>query len=67
MGRVIEDTTPFLADLSRLAALRDEVDDLMLKAVKRARKRGLSWYKIGPAMGVTRQAAAEKYAKQMVK
>ena len=50
-----------LDDLSRLAKLRADVDKMTLKAVKDARRRGVSWYKIGPALGVSRQAAMEKY------
>ena len=50
-----------LDDLERLSALRSEVEGLLLKAVRDARRRGVSWYKIGPALGVTRQAAMEKY------
>ena len=52
-----------LEDLERLKGLRTEVDDMILKAVRKARKAGFSWYDIGPAMGVSRQAAAEKYAR----
>ena len=49
------------ADLERLAALRTQVESMIVKAVREARRRGVSWYKIGPALGVTRQAAMEKY------
>ena len=63
---VTQDLSP-LEDLERCAKLREQVDEMTLKAVKKARKRGLSWYKIGPALGVTRQAAAEKYASKVGK
>jgi hypothetical protein len=50
-----------LDDIERLANLRLDVDKMLVKAVRDARRRGVSWYKIGPALGVTRQAAMEKY------
>ena len=51
----------YLAELSRLKAVRGEVDGLIVKAVKGARRNGISWYKIGPALGITRQAATERF------
>lgn len=54
-----------LDDLERLGDLRGEVEDLIVKAVGRARRGGVSWYKIGPALGVTRQAAEERYKKKV--
>ncbi len=54
-------------DLERLRVLRGEVEDMIVKAVRDARRRGVSWYKIGPALGVTRQAAMEKYKRKVGK
>jgi hypothetical protein len=54
-----------LEDLERLTTLRAEVEEMMTKAVRKARKAGFSWYDIGPAMGVSRQAACEKYGKRL--
>ena len=56
-----------LADLERLAKLRAEVEQMTTKAVRKARRKGISWYHIGPALGVSRQAAAEKYARHTEK
>ncbi len=56
-----------LADLERLAQLSAEVDAMLVKAVRDARRRGVSWYKIGPALGVTRQAAMQKYKPKLAK
>jgi hypothetical protein len=55
----------YLEELARLRDVKDDVEGLILKAVKGARRRGVSWYLIGPALGVTRQAAAEKYNRLM--
>lgn len=51
----------WLEELGRLRALKADLDTLILQSVKGARKAGMSWYDIGPAMGVTRQAACEKF------
>lgn len=59
------ETVDNLDDLRRLKALRENVEDMIVKAVKEARRRGISWYKIGPALGVSRQAAEERYKKHM--
>lgn len=56
-----------LEDLERLAVLRKQVEDMIVKAVREARRRGVSWYKIGPALGVTRQAAEERYKRKVKK
>ncbi len=40
---------------------RRELEDLTVNAVRRARHRGEPWTRIGPALGVTRQAAQQKY------
>jgi hypothetical protein len=50
-----------LAELARLRDLKGDVDKLIIKAVRTARRQGTSWYKIGPALGVTRQAASERF------
>lgn len=60
MGLVI-DAPEVLADLERLAKMGVDVERMKVQAVREARRRGVSWYKIGPALGVTRQAAMEKY------
>ncbi len=44
-----------------LAQARRELNELTRAAVERARRRGEPWSRIGPALGVTRQAAQQKY------
>jgi hypothetical protein len=50
-----------LDDLARLAKLRAEVDGLILKSVKKARRQGWSWDSMAPSLGVSRQAVYQKY------
>lgn len=38
-----------------------ELDDLTRAAVIEARRRGEPWARIGPALGITRQAAQQRY------
>ena len=44
-----------------LMQARRELDELTRLAVGRAVHRGEPWTRIGPALGVTRQAAQQKY------
>jgi hypothetical protein len=53
----------WLEELARLTEVKADIEELTVRAIKGARRNGISWYKIGPAMGVSRQAVAEKYAK----
>lgn len=46
-----------------LAEARRELDDLTRRAVGRAVRRGEPWSRIGPSLGVTRQAAQQRYGK----
>lgn len=46
-----------------LAEARRELDRLTRLAVERAVGRGEPWSRIGPALGVTRQAAQQKYGR----
>lgn len=49
-------------DLVDLLALRDEVDAAVDVAVIGLREQGHSWTEIGAAVGVTRQAARQRWA-----
>ena len=40
---------------------RRELEDLTVNAVRTALERGEPWSRIGPALGVTRQAAQQRY------
>jgi hypothetical protein len=48
--------------LTRLAAVGERVDWALLSVVGEARARGLSWQAIGDALGVTKQAAQQRFA-----
>ena len=46
-----------------LVQARRELDELTRLAVQRAVRRGEPWSRIGPSLGVTRQAAQQRYGK----
>ena len=48
--------------LTQLADLRERVDWAMLSVVGEARAAGVSWAAIGAALGVTKQAAQQRFA-----
>lgn len=48
-------------ELGELAAIRDEVDEVIRKAVAQQRRQGKTWQQIGDALGVKRQSAQERY------
>ncbi|PWJ55806.1 hypothetical protein SAMN06264364_102172 [Quadrisphaera granulorum] len=50
-----------LQALAALAAARRELETLEMLAVRRARVRSASWAAIAQAMGVTRQAAHQRF------
>ena len=54
--------TSALQLLSRLGALRQEIDDATLAAVREARRQGSTWSEIGTMLGVTKQAAQQRFA-----
>ncbi len=63
-GVIVEDTS----DLSRVALAIDKVNadqHELLAAVEQARARGRSWTQIAHAMGVTRQAARQRFHDQI--
>jgi ClpX C4-type zinc finger len=51
-----------LEHLPRIEAVRDQVDDDLRAWVAEARRRGLSWDRIGEALGMKRQSAWERFA-----
>jgi len=52
-----------LAELHRLAALRQEITRAEETQVRRARTLGYSWQAIASALGVTRQAAHRRFGR----
>ena len=57
----IDDQT-LLEHLPRIEAVRDQVDDDLRAWVAEARRRELSWDRIGSALGLKRQSAWERFA-----
>jgi ClpX C4-type zinc finger len=57
----IEDQA-LLDHLPRIEAVRDQVDDDLRAWVAEARRRGLSWDRIGGTLGMKRQSAWERFA-----
>jgi hypothetical protein len=53
------------AALSATAALRDAADQKLFELVGFARDAGASWSSIGDALGVTTQAAHQRYAPKL--
>jgi hypothetical protein len=43
--------------------VQDQADDLLTTAVHQARESGCTWQEIGDVLGVTRQAAFQRYGK----
>lgn len=54
--------TRALQQLSRLSGLRQDIDDAVLAAVREARRQCSTWSEIGAMLGVTKQAAQQKFA-----
>lgn len=59
---VAEDPESLLAALSHLAAIAERVDWAMLSLVGEARAHGVPWVAIGSSLGVTKQAAQQRFA-----
>lgn len=51
-----------LATLPKVAALSTQVDHQLALSVAHARSRGLTWTRIGAALGTTRQSAWERFS-----
>jgi len=56
------DDAALLAHLPRIEAIRHLVDDDLRSWVGEARRRGISWDRIGEALGMRRQSAWERFA-----
>jgi ClpX C4-type zinc finger len=57
------DDQALLDHLPRIEAVRDQVDDDLRSWVAEARRRGVSWDRIGAALGMKRQSAWERFAR----
>lgn len=51
-----------LATLPKVAALSEQVDHQLARSVAHARSRGITWTRIGAALGMTRQSAWERFS-----
>jgi hypothetical protein len=58
------DDTQLLAQLPRIAAVAIQIDDQLHQWVQRARDRGVSWSRVGEALGISRQSAWERFAQE---
>jgi hypothetical protein len=56
------DDKALLDHLPRIEAVRDQVDDDLRAWVSEARRRELSWDRIGAALGMRRQSAWERFS-----
>lgn len=60
---VAADPDPDLRGLTALAAISDAVDVILQASVLEAREKGLTWQAIGDALGMTRQAAQQRFGR----
>jgi ATP-dependent protease Clp ATPase subunit len=56
------DDAALMAHLPRIEAIRHLVDDDLRSWVGEARRRGVSWDRIGDALGMRRQSAWERFS-----
>lgn len=61
-GRPEGDPEDLLHALGRLADLGERVEWAMLSVIGEARTKGVTWAAIGEALGVTKQAAQQRFA-----
>jgi hypothetical protein len=59
---VTSDPDSLLAGLSNLAAIAERIDWAMLSLVGESRSQSVPWVAIGGALGVTKQAAQQRFA-----
>lgn len=61
-GQPAAEPDALLGAMSRLAELGERIDWALLSLVGEARTFGVSWQSIGAALGVTKQAAQQRFA-----
>lgn len=61
-GRTAADPDSLTHALGQLAELAERVDWAMLSVVGEARCKGLTWQQVGDALGVSKQAAQQRFA-----
>ena len=61
-GRVAAEPESLLGAMTQLAEIGERIDWALLSLVGEARTFGVSWQTIGSALGVTKQAAQQRFA-----
>ncbi|WP_408898635.1 RNA polymerase subunit sigma-70 [Nocardioides sp. R1-1] len=65
-GKRVGDGEP--VDLAALVAVRVELEEVEVRAVQAMRERyGWSWFEIGRELGITRQAAQQRYGRKIAR
>lgn len=54
--------TELLSEMVRIHRSHDQVDRAVAEVVQRLRQRGMSWARLGEALGMTRQSAWERFS-----
>lgn len=57
--------THYLDEITTCARGRAMYDNLLVETIQKARDNAVSWERIGEALGVSRQAATQRYQKLM--
>lgn len=62
-ARVLTNSDDWAASIGRAASIQTAADDVMRAVVGQARQEGATWQIIGDALGVSRQAAFQRYGR----
>jgi hypothetical protein len=61
----VTDQGEYIDEIQRVARGQSMYDQLMIDTIQAARWGGISWDRIGEALGVSRQAAQQRYGRFM--
>lgn len=62
-ARVLTDGTDFTGAIGHALKIQSAADEVVRAVVQQARERGATWQAVGDALGVSRQAAFQRYGK----
>jgi hypothetical protein len=62
-ARVLTRDDDWAGSIERAVGMREAADDVVRAVVQQARRNGVTWQVIGDALGVTRQAAFQRYGR----
>lgn len=62
-ARVLEGEDDWAASIGRAVNIQSAADDVVRSVVRQARQNGATWQVVGDALGVSRQAAFQRYGK----